>query len=153
MLLQALNEFYNRASKPDANGRILIQEAAFTEKYIRWNITLKLDGNLEGIGLTENPKVANGGRLFSVPKTNRPKVAGGVAEFLWDGLEAVFCLKPDVLGCRSRTLCLRINMSTADSSGNGSVSSVGISTAAARRIRISPTASAGRCGLFCGAGS
>ena len=95
MLLQALNEFYNRASNPDANGRILIQEAAFTEKYIRWNIPLKLDGNLEGIGLTENPKVANGGRLFSVPKTNRPKVAGGVAEFLWDGLEAVFCLKPD----------------------------------------------------------
>lgn len=96
MLLQALNEFYNRASKPDANGRILIQEAAFTEKYIRWNIPLKLDGTLEGNGLTESSEIRNGGRLFSVPKTNRPKVAGGVAEFLWDGLEAVFSLKPDV---------------------------------------------------------
>ena len=96
MLLQALNEFYNRASKPDENGRTLIQEAAFTEKYIRWNIPLKLDGSLDGNGLIENPEIKNGGRLFSVPKTNRPKVAGGVAEFLWDGLEAVFCLKPDI---------------------------------------------------------
>ncbi len=96
MLLQALNEFYNRASRPDANGRIFIQEAAFTEKYIRWNIALKLDGSLEGIGLTPNPEIKNGGRVFSVPKTNRPKVAGGVAEFLWDGIEAVFCLKPDL---------------------------------------------------------
>ncbi len=96
MLLQALNEFYNRASKPDSNGRILIQEAAFTEKYIRWNIPLKLDGTLEGNGLTENPEVKKDGRTYSVPKTNRPKVAGGVAEFLWDGIEAVFCLKPDV---------------------------------------------------------
>lgn len=96
MLLQALNEFYNRASKPNENGRILIQEAAFTEKYIRWNISLKLDGSLDGNGLTENPEIKKGGRTYSVPKTNRPKVAGGVAEFLWDGLEAVFCLKPDL---------------------------------------------------------
>jgi CRISPR-associated protein Csd1 len=96
MLLQALNEFYQRASKPDNNGRILIQEAAFTEKYIRWVIPLKLDGTLEGNGLSENPEIKKGGRAFSVPKTNRPKVAGGVAEFLWDGIEAVFCLKPDL---------------------------------------------------------
>lgn len=95
MLLQALNEFYRRASKPDSNNRILIEEASFTKKYIRWNIPLKSDGSLEGIGLTENPEIKKGGRVFSVPKTNRPKVAGGVAEFLWDGLEAVFCLKPD----------------------------------------------------------
>ena len=95
MLLQALNEFYKRASKPNENGRTLIQEAAFTEKYIRWTIPLKLDGTLEGGGLTENPEIKKGGRIYSVPKTNRPKVAGGVAEFLWDGIEAVFCLKPD----------------------------------------------------------
>lgn len=91
MLLQALNEFYKRATKDG-----LIEEAAFTEKYIRWNIPLKSDGSLEGIGLTENPEIKNGGRLFSVPKTNRPKNAGGVSEFLWDGIEAVFCLNPDV---------------------------------------------------------
>lgn len=96
MLLQALNEFYKRASKPNEHGRTLMQEAGFTEKYIRWNIPLKLDGTLDGNGLTENPEVKKGGRTYSVPKTNRPKVAGGVAEFLWDGLEAVFCLKPDL---------------------------------------------------------
>jgi CRISPR-associated protein Csd1 len=90
MLLQALNEFYKRATREN-----LIEEAAFTEKYIRWNIPLKTDGSLEGIGLTENPSPKNDGRVFSVPKTNRPKNAGGVSEFLWDGIEAVFCLKPD----------------------------------------------------------
>lgn len=91
MLLQALNEFYKRATKDG-----LIEEAAFTKKYIRWNIPLKSDGSLEGIGLTENPEIKKGGRLFSVPKTNRPKTAGGVSEFLWDGVEAVFRLKPDL---------------------------------------------------------
>lgn len=91
MLLQALNEFYKRATREK-----LIQEAAFTEKYIRWNIPLKPNGSLEGIGLTENPEIKKDGRAFSIPKTNRPKNAGGVSEFLWDGIEAVFNLKPDL---------------------------------------------------------
>lgn len=91
MLLQALNEFYNRATREN-----LIQKAAFTDKYIRWNIPLNLDGTLEGIGLTENPKVADGGRTFSVPKTNRPKNAGGVSEFLWSDFETVFSLKTEI---------------------------------------------------------
>ena len=90
MLLQALNEFYKRATLEK-----LIQEAAFTEKYVRWNIPLKSDGTLEGIGLTENPAIKDGGRIYSVPKTNRPKNAGGVSEFLWDSIEAVFNLTPD----------------------------------------------------------
>ncbi|NJM54014.1 MAG: hypothetical protein HC846_11880 [Blastocatellia bacterium] len=93
MFLQALNEFYTRA----INEKI-IQESAFTEKYIRWQIHLDLDGNLLGIVESPEEKDENGKRkvkTFSVPKTNRPKVAGGVAEFLWDSLEAVFCLKTD----------------------------------------------------------
>lgn len=95
MLLQALNEFYERATKPNAKGESLIEEAAFNKKYVRWIIPLKLDGMLEGGGLIENPEIKKGGVSFSLPKTNRPKVAGGVAEFLWEGLEAIFNLKTD----------------------------------------------------------
>ncbi|MGI8494991.1 MAG: type I-C CRISPR-associated protein Cas8c/Csd1 [Pyrinomonadaceae bacterium] len=95
MLLQALNEFYERATKPNANGESLIEEAAFNKKYVRWIVPLKFDGTLEGGGLIENPEIKKGGVSFSLPKTNRPKVAGGVAEFLWEGLEAVFNLKTD----------------------------------------------------------
>ncbi len=96
MLLQALNEFYARATKPDSNGDVLIEEAAFNQKYVRWIIPLKIDGTLEGGGLIENPEIKKGGVAFSLPKTNRPKVAGGVAEFLWEGLEAIFNLKADL---------------------------------------------------------
>ena len=96
MLLQALNEFYQRATRDG-----LIQEAAFANKYIRWQIPLDVDGNLQGVGLIETPETKddNGRRQrkeFSVPRSSRPKVAGGVAEFLCDGLEAVFCLKSDL---------------------------------------------------------
>lgn len=96
MLLQALNEFYTRATKPDENGGVLIEEAAFNQKYVRWIVPLKIDGTLEGGGLIENPEIKKGGVAFSLPKTNRPKVAGGVAEFLWEGLEAIFNLKVDL---------------------------------------------------------
>ena len=95
MLLQALNEFYERATKPDSDGESLIEEAAFNRKYVRWIIPLKSDGTLEGNGLIENPEIKKGGVAFSLPKTNRPKVAGGVAEFTWEGLEAIFNLKAD----------------------------------------------------------
>lgn len=90
MLLQALNDFYQRACRDG-----LLEEAAFTKKYVRWIIPLDAEGNLEGSGLIENPDPKKDGRVFSVPRSSRPKVAGGVAEFLWDGLEAVFGLKQD----------------------------------------------------------
>lgn len=90
MLLQALNDFYQRACRGG-----LLEEAAFTKKHIRWTIPLDAEGNLEGGGLIENPEPKKDGRFFSVPRSSRPKVAGGVAEFLWDGLEAVFGLKQD----------------------------------------------------------
>lgn len=96
MLLQALNEFYKRATRES-----LIEEAAFVKKYIRWQIPLDTDGNLQGIGLIETPETKDEKgkkqrKEFSVPRTSRPKNAGGVAEFLWDGIEAVFGLPPDV---------------------------------------------------------
>lgn len=93
MLLQALNEFYQRATNEN-----IIQEAAFTEKYIRWQIRLDLQGNLLGIVESPEEKDDKGKKklkTFSVPRSSRPKVAGGVAEFLWDSLEAVFCLKTE----------------------------------------------------------
>jgi CRISPR-associated protein Csd1 len=95
MLLQALNEFYERATKPDANGDVLIEEAAFNQKYVRWIIPLKTDGTLEGGGLIENPEIKKGGRLFSVPRTGRAK-KGREAEFLTDGIDAIFGLNPDI---------------------------------------------------------
>jgi CRISPR-associated protein Csd1 len=96
MLLQALNEFYKRAARDG-----LIEEAAFVNKYIRWQIPLDADGNLQGVGLIETPETKDEKgkrqrREFSVPRSSRPKNAGGVAEFLWDGIEAVFCLPPDL---------------------------------------------------------
>lgn len=97
MLLQTLNEFYGRACRDG-----LIKDAAFaSDKYLRWVIPLNADGQLIGSGLQEiaEPKkekgVEKGGRLFDAPRSSRPKNAGGVAEFLWDSLEAVFCLAPD----------------------------------------------------------
>jgi CRISPR-associated protein Csd1 len=96
MLLQALSEFYARATREQ-----LIEEPAFVKKYIRWQIPLDLDGNLQGAGLIETPETeGERGRTqrreFSVPRSSRPKNAGGVAEFLWDGIEAVFGLPPDL---------------------------------------------------------
>jgi CRISPR-associated protein Csd1 len=90
MLLQALHEFYERACRDG-----LIQDAAFTNKYIRWVIPLDADGNLEGGGLLEIPEIKKGGTPFSVPRSGRPKNAGGVGEFLWEGLEAMFALPAD----------------------------------------------------------
>lgn len=87
MLLQALYDFYQRACRDG-----LIEEAAFTKKYVRWTIPLKADGTLEGVGLIENPKLQKGGREFTVPRTGRPKGSGQVAEFLSGELEAVFGL-------------------------------------------------------------
>jgi CRISPR-associated protein Csd1 len=94
MLLQALDEFYQRATRDG-----LLQEAAFANKYIRWQIPLDLEGNVR-LGLVETPETKDekGKRQrheFSAPRSSRPKVAGGVAEFLWEGLEAVFNLKSD----------------------------------------------------------
>lgn len=93
MLLQALNEFYERATQGD---NPLIDEPAFNPKAIRWIIPLNREGNLEGVGLLETPKEKNRHKEFKrAPRGTRPKNAGGVSEFLADGLAAVFGLEAD----------------------------------------------------------
>ena len=84
MLLQHLNDF--------ASSRKLLDNLAFKPKAVRWIITLDEMGNLVGQGPVETEGERNRGKEFDCPQTTRPKVAGGVAEFIADGLTAVFGL-------------------------------------------------------------
>ncbi|MHB9008163.1 MAG: type I-C CRISPR-associated protein Cas8c/Csd1, partial [Limisphaerales bacterium] len=86
MLLKHLYDF--------AVSRKLLDDLAFAPKAVRWIIELDADGVLLGAGpqATGDDKR---GKEFSCPQTTRPKVAGGVSEFLADGLAAVFGLDPD----------------------------------------------------------
>ena len=86
MLLKHLYDF--------AVSRKLLDDLAFAPKAVRWIIELDTNGNLIG----EGPQATGDdkrGKEFSCPQTTRPKVAGGVSEFLADGLTAVFGLDPD----------------------------------------------------------
>lgn len=87
MLLKLLYEF--------AHSRKLLDDLAFTPKNIRWIIPLDAGGNLIGSGLQETTGEKNRGMEYSAPQTTRPKVAGGIAEFLADGITAVFGLDSD----------------------------------------------------------
>ena len=84
MLLQHLNDF--------AISRKLLDNLAFKPKAVRWIITLDAMGNLVGQGPVETEGERNRGKEFDCPQTTRPKVAGGVAEFMADGITAVFGL-------------------------------------------------------------
>ena len=86
MLLKHLYDF--------AVSRKLLDDLAFAPKAVRWIVELDVNGNLLGAGpqATGDDKR---GKEFSCPQTTRPKVAGGVSEFLADGLTAVFGLDPD----------------------------------------------------------
>ncbi len=84
MLLKALYEL--------AHSRKLLDDLAFTTKAVRWVIQLDAEGNFLGIIPTGDDKR---GKEFSAPQTSRPKVAGGVAEFLADGITAVFGFDSD----------------------------------------------------------
>ncbi|MDA8418802.1 MAG: type I-C CRISPR-associated protein Cas8c/Csd1 [Desulfobacteraceae bacterium] len=88
MLLKALSEFAR--SRPE-----VLADLAFEMKAIRWVIPLAKDGALAGSGLLETEGEKNRGKEFSAPQTSRSKDAGGVAEFLADGLTAVFGLDFD----------------------------------------------------------
>ncbi|BET68605.1 type I-C CRISPR-associated protein Cas8c/Csd1 [Opitutales bacterium ASA1] len=86
MLLKHLYDF--------AVSRKLLDDLAFSSKAVRWIIELDRHGELVGTG----PQIAGDdkrGKEFSCPQTTRPKVAGGVSEFLADGLTAVFGLDTD----------------------------------------------------------
>lgn len=86
MLLKHLYDF--------AVSRKLLDDLAFAPKAVRWVIDLDGSGNVLGTGpqATGDDKR---GKEFSCPQTTRPKVAGGVSEFLADGLTAVFGLDSD----------------------------------------------------------
>lgn len=86
MLLKHLYDF--------AQSRRLLDDLAFAPKAVRWIIELDSAGNLLGDGpqLTGDDKR---GKEYPCPQTTRPKVAGGVSEFLADGLTAVFGLDTD----------------------------------------------------------
>lgn len=90
MLLQGLYEFYQRAVVPSPGGQPLIEDPAFVRKFVRWRIPVDASGNLTGSGLIESPPLKKQGVELSLPRTTRPKNAGGVAEFLWGNAEAVF---------------------------------------------------------------
>ncbi len=87
MLLQHLNDF--------AKSRRLLDNLAFKPKAVRWIITLDNAGNLVGQGPVETEGEKKRGMEFNCPQTRRSKVSGGVAEFMADGITAVFGLDTD----------------------------------------------------------
>lgn len=88
MLLQHLNDF--------AISRNLLANLPFKPKAVRWILALDDAGKLLGQGPVETEASNRRGKQFSCPQTTRPKVAGGVAEFMADGLTAVFGLDTDL---------------------------------------------------------
>ena len=86
MLLKHLYDF--------AVSRKLLDDLAFSPKAVRWIIELNAEGKLVGNGsqVTGDDKR---GKEYACPQTTRAKVAGGVSEFLADGITAVFGLDSD----------------------------------------------------------
>ena len=95
MLLKALYDL--------AHSRDLIDDPAFAAKRIRWIIKLDRDGNLVGSGPIETVGEDREGKSYSAPRLDAPKNAGGVAEFLADGLTALFGLDPESAPPEMRT--------------------------------------------------
>lgn len=87
MLLKALYDF--------AHSRKLLDDLAFAPKAIRWVIQLDAEGHLIGTGPIDTSADGKRGKKFSAPFTSRAKNAGGIAEFLADGMIAVFGLDSD----------------------------------------------------------
>ncbi|MBM4164581.1 MAG: type I-C CRISPR-associated protein Cas8c/Csd1 [Lentisphaerae bacterium] len=77
-----------------AHSRNLLDDLAFEPKAVRWIIDLDSEGHLIGQGPTQTGDDKRG-KEFDCPKTKRVKVAGGVSEFLADGVTAVFGLEGD----------------------------------------------------------
>ena len=83
MLLKALHDF--------AHERKLLDDLAFSPKAVRWIIEIDATGKFLGVVSThteDNKK----GKEFLCPQTTRAKNGAGVAEFLADGLTAIFSL-------------------------------------------------------------
>lgn len=83
MLLKALHDF--------AHERKLLDDLAFSPKAVRWIIEIDATGKFLGIVSTHTEDNKRG-KEFLCPQTTRNKNGAGVAEFLADGLTAVFGL-------------------------------------------------------------
>jgi CRISPR-associated protein Csd1 len=86
MLLKALHDF--------AHERTLLDDQAFSPKAVRWIIEIDKNGKFLGVTSTHTDDNKRG-KEFACPQTTRAKNGAGVAEFLADGLTAVFGLDPD----------------------------------------------------------
>lgn len=87
MLLNHLYDF--------SHSRKILEDLAFAAKPIRWIIPLDGRGQFVGAGLVETQGAKNRGKEYLAPRTSRPKDVGGIAEFLADGITAVFGLEAD----------------------------------------------------------
>jgi CRISPR-associated protein Csd1 len=87
MLLEHLYDY--------ARSRKLLADPAFSSKAVRWIIDLDSEGNMLGQGPIDTAEDGKRGKDFSCPQTTRAKNAGGVSEFLADGVTAVFGLEGD----------------------------------------------------------
>jgi len=79
-----------------AHSRNLLEEPAFTPKAVRWIIDLDANGNMIGSGPVDTAEDGRRGKEFFCPQTTRAKHAGGVSEFLVDGITALFGLESDL---------------------------------------------------------
>ncbi|GHV23581.1 hypothetical protein AGMMS49959_17060 [Planctomycetales bacterium] len=87
MLLKHLYDF--------AVSRNLLADPAFAPKAVRWIIDLDDNGNLLGTGAIDTATDGKRGKEYSCPQTSRSKNAGGIAEFLAEGITAVFGFDTD----------------------------------------------------------
>lgn len=88
MLLQHLNDF--------ANNRKLLNDMAFEPKAVRWIIPIDSNGNVVGKGPIETVgEKKNRGNVYPCPKTVGNKNAGGIGDFLADGITSLFGLESD----------------------------------------------------------
>jgi CRISPR-associated protein Csd1 len=83
MLLKALHDF--------AHDRKLLDDLAFSPKAVRWVIELDDKGKFLGVVSTHTDDNKRG-KEFLCPQTTRAKNAAGVAEYLADGISAIFGL-------------------------------------------------------------
>jgi CRISPR-associated protein Csd1 len=87
MLLKHLYDF--------AHSRKILHDIAFVEKHIRWIIPVDKEGRLVSEGVIESHGEDKKGKIYKAPKTFLDKGQGGVAEFLADGITALFGYDPD----------------------------------------------------------
>jgi CRISPR-associated protein Csd1 len=86
MMLKALHDF--------AHERKLLEDLAFSPKAVRWILELDENGRFLGAVSTHTDDDKRG-KEYLCPQTTRAKNGAGVAEFLADGLTAVFSLDSD----------------------------------------------------------